>query len=376
MKKKLLLLLLITCVLIATVIGCSKFEQETPATGEQVGATNPPKMNQPKAPESTTKIFTDSVGRKIEVPAEITRIVPSGATAQMVLFALAPDLFVGVSSDWSKEAEQYINTKYYQLPVLGQFYGSGDLNLEQIAKADPQVIIDIGESKKSVAEDMDGIMKQVGIPTVHIEATTETMPEAYRTLGKLLNREEKAEELAKYCEEIYGKTLDIMKQVGENGKANLLYLAGEDGLNVIAKDTFHAEILDIVSNNLAVVENPSSKGTGTPIDMEQLLLWEPDTIIFAPNSAYGNVDKNPAWKELSAISSGKYYEVPFGPYNWMGHPPSVNRYIGMVWITQLLYPEVAQYDMQKETARYYKLFYDCDLTGAQYKALVTNSVLK
>ena len=60
----------------------------------------------------------------------------------------------------------------------------------------------------------------------------------------------------------------------------------------------------------------------------------------------------------------------------MGIPPSVNRYMGMIWITQLLYPEQAGYDAYKEAARYYELFYHCKLAEDQYKDLVANSLLK
>jgi iron complex transport system substrate-binding protein len=362
MRKKLIVMLLAVCLVMSLTVACSKNENSgEPASGA--------------ADESATINFTDSAGRQVEVPTNITRIAPSGTMAQIVLFALAPDLFVGITTKWDPVAEQYLDTKYYELPVLGQFYGKGDLNLEEIAKVDPQIIIDIGESKSSIVEDMDGIMEQVGIPTVHIEATTETMGEAYRMLGKLLGREKEAEVLAEYCEEINSKTRDIIKNVGEDGKADLLYCLGEKGLNVLAKDSFHAEILDQVSNNVAVVDDISSKGTGNPVDLEQIILWDPEVIIFAPDSIYKTVAEDKAWQELTAINNGNYYEVPIGPYNWMGNPPSVNRYMGMIWITQLLYPEKAQYDVFEETARYYELFYHCKLTEDQYKDLVANSIL-
>jgi len=100
------------------------------------------------------------------------------------------------------------------------------LNLEEIANVNPQVIIDIGEPKSSIVEDMDGITEQVGIPAVHITATLETMSEAYRMLGKLLGKEKEAEALAKYCDDVYSKTEDIMEEVGDNGKVNLIYCTG------------------------------------------------------------------------------------------------------------------------------------------------------
>lgn len=362
MNKKLISVLLAVCLAITMTTACSKSGTNNSAAKKV-------------ADENATTSFTDSAGRKVEVPAHITRIAASGSMAQIVLFALAPDMFVGLASKWDPVCQQYLDTKYYNLPVLGQFYGKGDLNLEEVAKVNPQVIIDVGESKKTIVEDMDSIQKQVGIPTVHIEATTDTMGNAYRTLGKLLGKEKEAEVLAKYCEDISSKTKDIMNKVGENGKAKVLYCLGDNGLNVLAKGSFHAEILDQVCDNAAVVKDISSKGTGNPVDMEQILLWNPDVVIFAPDSIYDSVKDDKAWNQLAAIKNGHYYEVPAGPYNWMGNPPSVNRYMGMIWITQLLYPDKAQYNVYEEAAKYYKLFYHSELTEDQYKALVANSLL-
>ena len=39
-----------------------------------------------------TRVVTDSAGRQVEIPAEITRIAPSGSTAQMILMPIAYDL--------------------------------------------------------------------------------------------------------------------------------------------------------------------------------------------------------------------------------------------------------------------------------------------
>ncbi|MDD3314637.1 MAG: ABC transporter substrate-binding protein [Syntrophaceticus sp.] len=363
MRKKrissVVVLLICLCLMMSMVAGCGSGDTDTD--------------NKDAEPQTVT--LTDSAKRQVEVPAEITRIVPSGTLAQIALFALAPDKLVGISTEWGSVAEQYLDDKYTSLPVVGQFYGQADLNLEEIAKIDPQVVIDVGEPKPSIVEDMDGITEQVGIPTVHITATAETMGDAYRMLGELLGMEEEAKVLAEYCEDVYSNTNDIMGKVGDD-KVDLVYCNGTDGLNVIAQGSFHAEIINLVSNNVAVAEDISSKGAGNPVDMEQLVLWDPDVIIFAPDGIYDTVADDPAWQKLTAIKNGNYYEVPMGPYNWMGFPPSVNRYMGMIWITQLLYPDQAQCDVQQEATKYYDLFYHSELTEDQYKDLVANSLLK
>jgi iron complex transport system substrate-binding protein len=345
----------------------------------EVVATEPAQTEVAADPvdENETVIFTDSVGREVEVPANITRIAVSGPLAQIAVFALAPDKMVGIATEWSEEAEQYLPTEYYNLPLLGQLYGGkGELNLETLLAVDAQVVIDVGEPKDSIVEDMDSLQEQTGIPFVHITAYTDSMGEAYRMLGELLNMEDEAEELATYCDDVYAKTIAIMDQVGESGKANILYLLGDSGLNVIASGSYHAEVINMLANNLAVVDSPSSKGTGNETDMEQILLWNPDVIIFAPDSIYDTVATDPAWQDLTAIKNGTYYEVPSGPYNWLGFPPSVQRYLGMMWMTQLLYPDVAQYDLYSEVAHYYELFYHSELSVDQYNELVANSIGK
>ena len=322
--------------------------------------------------EPATRTFTDSVGRTVELPSKIDRVAVSGPLAQIVLFALCPDRLVGIASPWDETAAKYFDTKYYELPVLGQLYGGkGELNLETLLASGAQVVIDVGEPKKTIVEDLDALQEQTGIPFVHITALTASMGDAYRKLGELLDMPTEAEALAAYCDKVYAQTVEI---AGAVEKKNLLYVTGDQGLNVIAQGSYHAEIIDLLSNNLAVVESPSSKGTGNEVDMEQILLWDPDVILFAPESIYADVKNRPEWQAVTAIRNGTYYEVPFGPYNWMGFPPSVQRYLGMLWMSELLYPEAAQLDMFAAVQEYFELFYHCKITREQYDALMQNSL--
>lgn len=387
MKK--IIALLLAALMLLTVTACAKPEPEKPADTAAPVVEQPtadPAPTEEPAPEPTaepepteeplpeTFLFTDSVGREVELPTNIERVAISGPLAQIVVFALCPDKLVGIASKWDKTAEQFLDTAYYNLPELGQLYGGkGELNLETLLNSGAQVVIDVGEPKKSVKEDLDGLTEQTGIPFVHITATIAAMGDAYRKLGELLHMPDEAEALAAYCDRVYADTLKI---AGSVEKANLLYITGENGLNVIAKDSYHAEIIDLLSNNLAVVESPSSKGTGNEVDMEQILLWNPDVILFAPESIYATVGADDTWKSITAIQNGAYYEVPMGPYNWMGFPPSVQRLLGMLWMAKLLYPDAAEYDLYTETANYFKLFYHCDLSEDAYNALVANSIGK
>ena len=320
----------------------------------------------------TTRVFTDSCGREVTVPADIQKIAVSGPLAQMVVFAIAPDRMVGVANAWDESAKAYFDAKYLELPLLGQLYGGkGELNLETLLAAAPDVVIDVGEPKDSMAEDLDALQEQTGIPFVHIDAYLASMDDTYAMLGDLLAMPNEAQGLADYCRYTYDKVKAIADSVE---KADLLYVTGEEGLNVIARGSYHAEVIDMLCNNLAVVDEPSSKGTGNEVDMEQILNLNPAAVIFAPGSIYSTVADNENWQTIPAIRDGRYYEVPMGPYNWMGFPPSVQRILGMQWMAKVLYPDAADYDMYETTQTYFQLFYHCDLTAEQYAALTAHSL--
>ncbi|MDR1955677.1 MAG: ABC transporter substrate-binding protein [Treponema sp.] len=319
-------------------------------------------------------LFTDSVGRTVEIPGKITRLVPSGTLAQMFLLAIAPDMFCAISSAYPPDAEEFVPAYVLQLPVVGQFYGADNLNLEEIAAIGPELVIDIGEPKDSIAEDMDAISQAIAVPAIHITATLQSTPQAFRTLGTILGREEQGEALAAFCEKTLSEAQELVAEVGD-AKKSVLYCLGQAGLNVIAAGSFHGEVLDYLAHNQAVVANPASRGSGNETDLEQLLLWDPEVIIFGPDSVYMTAGSDPTWKQLQAIRKGTYYEVPFGPHNWMGMPPSINRYLGIIWLEQILYPEYrVGIDWYQEIAEYYRLFYRYDLSRERFDQLTAHSV--
>ena len=325
--------------------------------------------------KSETVEFTDSTGRTMTIPAQIETIAITGPLSQVYIIPLAGDMLVGVSNAYAEDAAVYLPSYIFEKTEIGQLYGGkGEMDLEALLTAAPDVVIDIGEPKSSMADDLTALTEQTGIPFLHIDATVATAPKAYRTLGKLLGREEKGEELASWCETTYANMTAMMEKVdADNARKSLLYCLGDKGVNVIAEGSFHAETVNMMSQNLAVVEDVVSSGAGNEVDLEQILLWDPDVIIFAPDSCYDDIAGSVQWQSVSAVASGNYYETPYGPYGWLSSPPAVQRYLGMLWLGELLYPEYTEYDLQTEITEYYKLFYGCDLTEEMYQTLLRNA---
>ena len=322
-----------------------------------------------------TGAFVDSTGRTIPVPAKIQRIAVTGPLSQIYILPLAGDMLVGVSNAYAEDAQLYLPSYILEKTEIGQLYGGkGEMDLEALLAAAPDVVIDIGEAKATTADDLTALTEQTGIPFIHIDATVATAPEAYRTLGKLLGREEKAEELALWCENTYDNISAMMEKVdADNARKRLLYCLGDTGTYVIAEGSFHAETINLMSSNAAIVEDVVSSGAGNEVDLEQILVWNPEVIIFAPDSCYEEIALSPQWQSVGAVARGSFYKTPTGPYGWLSSPPAVQRYLGMLWLGQLLYPEYTEYDLQAEITEYYQLFYGCELTDEMYQHLIINA---
>lgn len=342
------------------------------------GKTSDSGFNSVVEATNITREFTDSTGRTVTIPQEITKIAVSGPLTQIYVLPLCPEMMVGFANTFSGEAEIYIAKEYLELPKLGQLYGGkGEMDLEALLAAAPDVVIDVGEAKKTIVEDMDSLTEQTGIPFVHIDATVKTAPDAYRKLGELTGKINKAEELAVWCEKTYKMIEDMMKKVDTDGKRKtMLYCLGDAGVNVIAEGSFHAETINMMSTNLAAIEKVVSSGGGNEVDIEQIMKWDPEVIIFGPESIYDTVASEPSWSGVTAIKTGNFYKAPSGPYGWLSSPPSVQRYLGLVWLGELLYPDYVEYDLMSEVKDYYKLFYDCELTDEMYQNLVVNALPK
>ena len=332
-----------------------------------------------QAAQSETRTFTDSLGREVELPASIDRVAASGPLAQNVLLTVAPDKLAGLATKISDDQAKYLGSDYASLSVFGQIYGGkGDFNKEAVAAADPQVVIDVGEAKDGMKDDLDSLQEQIGIPVVHIASSLDSYDETYTMLGELLGTPERAKELADYCKSAYDETSSVMASIPENERANVLYCVGDSGLNIIAKGAYQGGVVDMCANNVGVVEKASGSGTGNEVSFEQIANWNPAVILFATNGKdagdfYESAATDPTWSSLTAIQDGTYYQVPSEPYNWLSSPPSVNQVLGMQWLPRVLYPGKFQTGVADVAKDYFKTFYNYDLTDAEVAELIAHA---
>ena len=320
----------------------------------------------PAEEPETTRTFIDSAGREVEIPGEINSIAPSGPLAQIVLYTACPDRLAGIAVDFSDNAKELIDEKYWGMPKFGQFYGkNANLNMEALIAAAPDVVVDIGEAKDTVAEDMNGLQEQLDIPVVFIEATLDTMDEAYQKIGELIGDSEETDQLADYCKTVSEKAGQINSVLKDEDRITVYEALGDSGLNTNARGSFHAEVIEKSGGVNAADVQAVSAGAGSEVSLEQVMVWNPDVILTETEDVYQLIKTDKAWAELDAVKSGRVYKVPTVPYSALGNPPSVNRVMGVLWLGNILYPEQYGIDITAELQKFYKLFYHVDIDSGK-----------
>lgn len=318
-------------------------------------------------PVAEGRIFVDSAGREVVLPEKVERIIPSGGLAQTFLWPLAADKLVSLKTALTDEQLKYYGQEFAELPESGDLYiTGGEFNVEAVAALEADVYIDFGEAKDSIAEDLDELQKLLGIPCVFIEGSFENNANAYRMLGELLGMPEEAEELAQYIENLLSKTSDVLSRID---KKTLALCDNSDGLGCIARGTYRDEIWSYMGENVVEVEDAMFYGFST-VNLEQLQKWDPEYLFFVSVKAYEDCVNDPAWSELQAVKNGHCYTIPSVPQDFCYYP-SVNRYIGIIWLSEIMYPDDFAWDIKDEVFKFYKLFYNCDMTDELYSDLMS-----
>lgn len=312
--------------------------------------------------------FTDDLGRQVSLPATIDSVAPSGNPSQILLYTLAPQKMAGWARLPADSQAKYIPEQYLALPEFGAFYGkSGNFNSEALVAASPDLVVDFGERKEGIAEDLDRLQEKIGIPVIFIEGDIDKMGNAYRKLGTLLGVETRAELLASYCENAIEDV--SARATSVSAVKSVYYGEGERGLEAISSGNVHGRVIEMIGA-VNVATSELNGGTGANIiDGEQLLTWQPDILIFNPPLAYDYAKENTLFTSLNK----PMYQVPEAMYNWMGRPPSINQLLGLYWLGNVVYPDIYDIDIDEKAKEFYTLFFDYEISDEELATLLKNN---
>lgn len=378
MKKRIAAAMaLLACMALSiALVGCAS-EQTEPAQEADTQA------EQQATEQATEQTITDDAGREVTLPAadQLEKVYYTGPNGQIFLFTLAPDLCAGTTMDFTEQELANLPEGIEDLPNLGTLSGGKELNPEAIMAEGIQEIFSITTvtPDEGDASDADDLQNQTGIPVVVLDGTFDQTAHCYERLGEILGMQEEAQVMADYCTKTAEEVAAAVATIPEDERVTVYYAEGPEGLQTEPSNSTHALVFELAGAKNVAEGIEAQGGSGkTAVSLEQVLAWNPEVIIAWDDQRFeGGADElirtDPNWSTIQAVQDGRVYTMCQTPFSWLDRPPAVNRFIGLQWLTNLLYPEAYDIDIVETIKEFYNMFYHRDLTDDQVKELLGNS---
>ena len=322
------------------------------------------------APARAERNVVDATGRRTAVPDRITRVLPAGSPAAILLYTAAPDALIGWPARPPRPAEAaFMTREAAALSQVGRLTGRDNTaNVEAVLARRPDLVLDYGSVGQTYISLAERVREQTGLPVLLLDGALPKIPETYRLLGGILDRSEACEARAVAAERILAKATDAAEHLRTRGRPRVLYLRNPRGLETGAQGSINTEIIDF-----AGAENVAGRALGpgglVQISMEQVLAWNPDWLIFQNPDALALARTDPLWRALPAVRAGRAVLLPGLPFGWMDFPPSVNRLLGLIWLP-VLFGVRPRDGLAEAVAEFHALFYHHRPELSQVEALL------
>jgi len=315
------------------------------------------------------RTVTDSVGRRVQLPARVERVYAAGPPASIVLFAMAPDKVLGWTSPFRPDERPFVPARYADLPTLGRLTGRGNTaNVEVVLAAKPDLIFDYGSTSPTFASLADRVQEQTGIPYLLIDGAFDRIPDAFRLLGGIIGSEAQGVQWARYCADMLGDVRTRVARVPEAKRPRVYYGRGPSGLQTGLSGSINMECIERVGALNVAAE--LGQGGLVQVSVEQVLRWAPEVIVTTDPNFFASVRRDPAWQSLPAVRERRVHLAPGLPFGWIDSPPSVNRLIGLHWLGRILHPQVFTEPLRPIVRDFYTRAYHQTPSEAQLDALL------
>jgi iron complex transport system substrate-binding protein len=312
----------------------------------------------------------DATGRTVSGPDKVTRVYPAGPPAAVELYTLAPDLLIGWLEPLSPEAREFLLPEIAARPQIPRLTGHGNVNLEALKSAKPDVIVDIGTVTADFKSLAEKVQQDSGIPYVLLDGHLDRVGATYRALGQLLGRTDDAEKLAISAENTIAIVTQRSAAVPSEARPRVYYARDKSGLQTGFGGSMISEPIEFVGARNVAADLRGSHGVAT---VEQVRAWDPEIIIASDADFAASVRNDPAWASIAAVKNGRVHLSPRLPFGWVDYPPAVNRLIGLWWLGKIFYPDRFPEDIKTLAREFYTAFYHVTPTAAQLDRVFAGS---
>lgn len=298
-----------------------------------------------------TRTLTDTIGRKVTVPAETHRlvVVDSFASEVIIMTGGGDRLVACPDGVQSNKLLQMLCPGITNAANVNQM---GALNTEAMLALAPDLII-IKQSFFN-QEAQANRLAALEIPYIVIDyADIEAQIKVVRLLGEILGGQpqETAEDIVAY----YTKTLKLVQaktaQIPPSERKAVYHAV--NAFNFTSGQNFGSAWIELVGGVNVAHANKATGSKDFSINMEYIFIWNPDAIICNEAQTADMFRTDERLKQLPAVRQGYVFNIPVGITRW-GHPLSVEKYFAMLWLGVNLYPSYyADIDLKKEVVTFY-----------------------
>lgn len=321
---------------------------------------------------AASAVVTDSAGRAVRLSGRPAKVFAAGGPAAVALYALRPDAMVGWPRRVRPEEAPFVLPMVRDLPEAGMITGRGDTaNVEMVLRTKPDLILDFGSVNGTYVSLADQTQARTGLPYALVDGRFAASASSLRLLGQLLGAPERGEELALYVEDAFVRLDAVLASVPEAARPRVYLARGPAGLETGLRGSINTEIIERAGGRNVADSKDTRRGI-VNVSPEQILAWDPDVVLTWDRVFHERVTqgRDPLWRSMRAIRENRFYLAPTAPFGWIDRPPSLNRIIGLEWVANLLHGERFPFDLQAQTRRFYKLFYQVDVSGSDLQTLV------
>ena len=300
------------------------------------------------AQTAQARMVTDMVGRTVNVPDKVERIVSTYTPATLfVLFAGLGDKLVGADNHADKQDLFRAVIGDRKIGKVGN--RTSGLNLEAIISLKPDLVVLYAQKDgRSIADKL----QQMGIAALII--TPESIDDMKRTLTILAQAcavEEKVGKVVAAMDDILLLTRERTATLAGKDRATVYYCAPQGPLTTASGQMLQSRMIE-----LAGAVNPSSQLDGffQQVSPEQIVKWNPDVIIYSRRLVPKrlNLFQEGQFASIPAVKNNRLHRFPSQMAQW--DFPSPLSVPGVLWIAKKTYPELfSDVDMQKQTADFY-----------------------
>lgn len=316
-------------------------------------------------PASGEITLTDCAGRTVQVPRDpqsICTVCPF--SGQMILLLGAGEHITSTVNNVARSNLLSDISPAIDNAVVVK--NSGSINAEEVMALHTDLIfVNTGAYETEAERAKLDIM---GIPYVVIGyETVEEQLEAIRILGKALQKEEAAEKYIGW----FTQTLQLVDETLAGVQSPMrLYHSVNEAVRTDRAGSYCAEWISHLNvTNVSLQEGAlQSEGEKAYTTLEQIYAWDPDIIICNEAQVDDYILTDEKWQGLRAVSAGQVYQIPIGVTRW-GHPNSVETPLAVLWLAELLYPDLFEIDIDAEIRSFFDTFYHYQIDDEWIEAI-------